>query len=423
MTAKVKSLGGFIIILYVCILFFSLDAFGLKPYELGRYAGSLYGTLNLLSIGATICLLPFLSQNIKILKSPIGKAILLIGLLIAFYSVVEIVQGRTSKLINLMSLKPYLLFFTTLVVYEKVGIDKLWNILKVLSLICSLVAIIVVLFNIPDLSIQVKRSSEYNDSGVLIPTAPIIAFGMFAYLTSFLKKRRMADFVFAMICLSACFIQQHKGVLISMAFTLLVSYIINKKVSLKSLFRGLFIFLVAFFLLSIVLNKTGFSFNEIIEEFAELGSGGHSDDTALLRFIMLSNAYNYVISHFGMGIGLNWQEFDIVEYVQDAFALSPVMDSGYYDIIIMYGVYGIIAYLYCFISTLLVLYRERKRRDMGKQEQIYINSLLVLFIYILMSSITGEYFILDYSVMFYTTLALTLILCSRDNKPAFNNNN
>lgn len=418
---KTSKRGNFILFLYFFILFFSFDAFGLKPYELGRYAGSMYGIFNLLSIGLMIFLLLYVPKHMKIFKSPIGKAIFLVGLLIAFYTALEIVQGRISKLANLIVLKSYILFFTTLVVYEKAGLDKLWNLLKLISLICSLIAFVVVVLNIPDLSIHVSKSSETGDSGVLMPTGPVIAFGMFAFFTSFLKKKRTLDLVFVLLCMGACFIQQHKGIIVSMAFTLFLSYAINKRISLKSIIGGFALFVVAYFVLSILLSKSGFSVNELIEEFTKMGSGGHSDDTAMLRFLMLGNAYNYVITHYGLGIGLNWQEYDVVEYVNNAFTMSPTMDSGYYNIIIMFGVYGIIVYLYCFVSTFRVLNRERKRADIELQEQIYTNSLFVLFIYILMTSISGEFFILDESPVFYITLALSLIVSSRNSKPALIN--
>lgn len=418
---KTSKRGNFILFLYFFILFFSFDAFGLKPYELGRYAGSMYGIFNLLSIGLMIFLLLYVPKHLKIFKSPIGKAIFLVGLLIAFYTALEIVQGRISKLANLLVLKSYILFFTTLVVYEKAGLDKLWNLLKLISLICSLIAIVVVVLNIPDLSIHVSKSSETGDSGVLMPTGPVIAFGMFAFLTSYFKKKRTLDLVFVLLCMGACFIQQHKGIIVSMAFTLFLSYAINKRINLKSIIGGFALIVVAYFVLSILLSKSGFSVNELIEEFTQMGSGGHSDDTAMLRFLMLGNAYNYVITHYGLGIGLNWQEYDVVEYVNNAFTMSPTMDSGYYNIIIMFGVYGIIVYLYCFVSTFRVLNRERKRADIGLQEQIYTNSLFVLFIYILMTSISGEFFILDESPVFYITLALSLIVSSRNSKPALIN--
>lgn len=411
--------GYFILFLYFVILFFSFDAFGLKPYELGRYAGSLYGVFYLLSIGIMIFMLLYVPKNMKIIKSPIGKSVLLIGLLIFFYSALEIIQGRVSNLINLLALKSFILFFTTLVVYEKAGLDKLWNLLKLISLICSLIAIVVVALNIPDLSIQVKKSSEYGDTGVLIPTGLVIAFGMFAFLTSFLKKKRKIDLAFALLCMGACFIQQHKGVIISMAFTLFLSYSINKRISLKSIIGGISLIVVAYFVLSILLSKSGFLVNELIEEFTQIGSGGHSDETAMLRFLMLGNAYNYVLTHYGLGIGLNWQEYDVVEYVYNAFALSPTMDSGYYNIIIMFGIYGILVYLYCFVSTIRVLNIKRKRADNGLQEQICTNSLLVFFIYILMSSISGEFFLLDESSMFYISLALSFIVSSRNKKVRF----
>lgn len=418
---KTSKRGNFILFLYFFILFFSFDAFGLKPYELGRYAGSMYGIFNLLSIGLMIFLLLYVPKHLKIFKSPIGKAIFLVGLLIAFYTALEIVQGRISKLANLLVLKSYILFFTTLVVYEKAGLDKLWNLLKLISLICSLIAIVVVVLNIPDLSIHVSKSSETGDSGVLMPTGPVIAFGMFAFLTSYFKKKRTLDLVFVLLCMGACFIQQHKGIIVSMAFTLFLSYAINKRINLKSIIGGFALIVVAYFVLSILLSKSGFSVNELIEEFTQMGSGGHSDDTAMLRFLMLGNAYNYVITHYGLGVGLNWQEYDVVEYVNNAFTMSPTMDSGYYNIIIMFGVYGIIVYLYCFVSTFRVLNRERKRADIGLQEQIYTNSLFVLFIYILMTSISGEFFILDESPVFYITLALSLIVSSRNSKPALIN--
>ncbi len=418
---KTSKRGYFILFLYFFILFFSTDAFGLRPYELGRYAGSLYGTFNLLSIGLMIFLLLYMPKNMKIFKSPIGKAILLIGLLIAFYTLLEIVQGRISKLVNLLVLKSYILFFTTLVVYEKAGLDKLWILLKRFSLVCSLIAIVVVALDIPDLSIQVMKSSGSGDTGVLMPTGPVIAFGMFAYLTSYLKNKQKTDLIFFLLCMGACFIQQHKGVIISMAFTLSLLYAINRSISLKSILGGFALIVIAYFFFSLLLSKSGFSINELIEEFTQMGSGGHSDDTAMLRFLMLGNAYNYVITHYGLGIGLNWQEYDIVEYVNNAFTLSPTMDSGYYTIIIMFGVYGIIVYLYCFVSTFRVLNKERKRADLGQQERINTNTLFVLFIYILMTAISGEFFVLDESPMFYITLALSLIVSSRNNNPALIN--
>ena len=416
---KTSNRGYFILFLYFFILFFFTDAFGLKPYELGRYAGSLYGTLYLLSIGIMVFLLLFVPRNLKIFKSPIGKAVLLIGLLIVFYSALEIVQGRISKLANLIVLKSYILFFTTLAVYEKAGMGRLWNLLKLFALISSIIAIVVIVLDIQGLSIHVGRVSEIDDTGVLMPTGPVIAFGMFAFLTSFLKKGQTNDLVYALVCMGACFIQQHKGVLISMAFTLFLSYVINKRISLKSIIGGLPLIVVVSFALLFLLNKLRFSANDLIEEFYKLGSGGHSDDSAMLRFIMLGNAYTYVTSQYGMGIGLNWEEYDVVEYVYNAFALSPTMDSGYYSIIIMFGIYGIIVYLYCFLSTIRVLNRERKRADIGLQDQIYTNSLLVLFIYILMASISGEFFLLDESPMFYILLALCLIVSSRNNNPSY----
>lgn len=420
MAAKVKTKGGFVTIIYVIILFFSLDAFGLKPYELGRYSGSLYGTLNLVSIGVMLLLLLLIPQNIKIFKSPIGKAFLLIGVLIVFYSAIEVIQGRLSNLTNLLVLKSYFLFFTTLVVYEKAGMDRLWSTLKHLSLVCSVVAIVVIALSIPGLSIQFSKASGNGDVGVLMPTGPVIAFGMFAYITSYFKRGRTQDLLFALLCMGACFLQQHKGVLISMAVTLLLSYAINKKMNLKTVVSGFALIIFAYFAFNILLSKTGFSGNELIEQFSELGSGGHSDETAMLRFLMLGNAYDYVISHLGLGIGLNWQEYDVVEYVHDAFVLSPVMDSGYYDIIIMFGIYGVIVYIYCFITTFRVLNKERKMKEMSIQQHIYINALLVLFVYILMTSVTGEFFILDYSYMFYITLALSLIMSSTKSKPITN---
>lgn len=405
-------------ILLVVVLFFNYDAFGLKPEDLGRYKGSIYGLFSLASIGLTLLSCLFISKRCSLVKSSAGRCLLYLFLLLVMISVQFAVQLRTGQAlmksaVNILSFKSIFVAFFILFIYQQLGLKQLWSVLTGAATACSAIALFVVLLGIDGTSIITTRNAliATGDFRTIIPANTFIAFGFISYLSEYLHRRNTASLICGLVCLGACFIQLHRSVVVTIFLILVLAVLMNMQFKARNIKFLVFLIIIMIVGLGVLLRGANYSFASLFDVFeaTSISMSTTGDKSASLRFLPLINALLYVWDKAGLGIGLAWQDFDQIEYSVESFTPSPTYDSGYYNVIIVFGFVGIIVFLWVFFAMIrkLLFLRKRVRSINGRK---YVNTLFLTLLYIILTSFGGDYLVLEYSAMFYITIVLLHIL-------------
>ena len=88
-----------------------------------------------------------------------------------------------------------------------------------------------------------------------------------------------------------------------------------------------------------------------------------SDNGASMRFGMIRNGLAFVIqNYYILGLGLDWTPIqNAVDYNFFQFAETPTLDNGYFNIIIVFGVLGLLLFFRMLGCLLWSSFRNRKK--------------------------------------------------------------
>ena len=409
-------------------IFSSTQGFGLRDTEnssdgLGFGNIGIFGLLQLVTLAIMFISLIISGKEYSLKSTSIGKSckvyfflyILICIQLLFQYILSGGVSGDLSCYANLLQMRYFLSFFITIVIARFIGRNLTFNIISLCAVIASVISLAVIVLNIGNTGIGIKIN-EYDITHALkifIPAAPLAAFGYFYYLSSFMNKKNLVYLFFSVICFITVLVQLHRSTMLALLFTSVLFLLSSGKISIKKIS----VIAISFVLILIVglyaFNLVGYSGEMFVENLEATSEGIQSgeDNNSLLRFLMLENAFEYVISHYVIfGIGLDWAPLDFDTYIKSHFAATPVFDSSYYNIIIVFGLLGVILFfkvLFSYISSMLIILRDK-----NTYYKPYAKALFFSMLYFLMTAFGGDLFLVQPPgvTVFYTVLALAHIL-------------
>ena len=413
--------------LYVLILFTATEGFGLRTNDWGAIGTGNFGLFSISQFLVVILLgvsLFYPKGDYGILKTKIGYWFGIFLLLFVVIGVELLFQvslnmdASLSSFMNLFEVRYVLCFFVTIIVCHLCGVYQTFKVIFWSALVSAVIALGVVLFDVPsDTSIKIVMSegSVVHAYRVLMPTATLISFGYLYALMSFRQEKKYIYLLAAFLCFAALLVQLHRSSTFSLLFVTLLFILVEYKIRVSSIIPTFIMVVVLFIAANLLFKVIGYSFDTLMEvaETTNQGMIEGTDNTASMRFDMIGKAWNYVVSHYGvLGIGLSWEKLDMENYLFTHFTLRPIFDSGYYNIIIMFGILGSVVFFIFVFRMFFNMYTIRK--DEAKDSYMYKHSSVVMWtlIYVLLISFGGDNFIVNSAgvCIFYSLVAIAHVL-------------
>ena len=408
-------------VLLIFSLFVSLDGFGLRQEAWGGLGfsdigvwGSLQLTLALASFITTI----LYSQALFI--SGEYRYIVMMLFLAIFCSLatsyIECFDGNAAfsdvhK--NLFQVRNILLLPVFFWIGKK--INNPWEYFSIIAY-CGAVSMVVAIFMVlSGYESSVAHYSFTNNVGsefrYILPTGNLIAFGYFFYLARALKLGGSQNSIIAVILFLGVALQMHRSVLISLLIASVALLVATSRNTFRSLTRLATILLVVLFIALLTSDFFGYTIemwfaniNQLISELSEVK--GNSS----LRILLILNTITYVFENgLIFGVGFNWVDYDLDDYMSAAFALRPSVDSTYSSVIIVYGIFGIFIFSILFFKMIKTFY------SLQKDTQPMLASCALagfgLLIYLILCGMASDN-IIRYSgnTIFYCLVAISILL-------------
>lgn len=411
----------YIFLLYLSIFVFT-EGFGLRMEwmgGLGKAQIGIYGFLQFFQF--IIMLICFFTENplkkrnndlniyLKLVYSLFILIIVQLFIQFLFFS-----SADFSDYLNLIDLRSYLLFWTIYTIYRKIGLKSCMSTIKIAGIICSLALLFVVIFNIQGTQLIIKSSTSDVTRAfrILAPSASIISLAFFLFLSDFNDSHKLSIFIKMALCFCASFIQLHRSSTFSLIIALALYLILENKTNIKTYAIYAIAILVFAISLNFIFAKIGYSWDNILATINETQQGvsDQSDSNALLRYNMLINAFLYVVVNYGIiGIGLHWVDVDFEDYLLNQFSPAPTNDSGYYNIVLLFGIIGLIIYFILIFKLIKVVYGIKIKNSLYPLNQ-YARALLYFIFYELTIALGGDSFILIQGYLFVIVFALIYII-------------
>jgi len=410
-----------IYIIWLMLYFTAFEGFGIRSESWGGLGSSFigwYGILQLVTL--LLALIIPLKYNWKIELQKYNvifnsyKYIAILLIIIIIQSYFETLLYRDVTLYNIitnfikMRYIYYYYIFIVLIGYKN-GIKIAINSLLFYSIISALIALVLISTGGNDLVTKVSNSSDIGrEFRVIIPTSMLIIAGLYFFITKSLLENKLVYIFSGILCFIATVLQMHRTLLITTALVSVYAILLNSKMKILNLliaFISLAILSVIFYL---ILGEVGVSSHDFsqninlsLNEFLTL------DGTFGLRVFLVTNGLSYVIKNYLiLGTGLNWEDnFYFEDYFENNFVAGPTYDSGYFSIIIVFGIAGLLTYAYLFKTIFSSLNISIK--SMNVETKITSRALKVILVYILISAITSDNF-LTYNATFIFTLLVAL---------------
>ncbi len=404
---QVKNSSGFIYKAYFFLTLFTYtEGFGLRADGawggLGNASVGPFGMLQLLLIGLSAYFMITSGKQVFCKGQTSSTAVKLF----LFLFIVIIIQlffqslGDLEKLVkynNLIKLKHWILLFSIPVLYNKLSLNSIINILKLSGLLSAIVVLYVITNNVGNTAIIIHIGGTATHAfRVIIPTSSIITLAFCLYLASYKNTKSTVDIVGAMICFLATFIQLHRSSTLALILMLVLFLLVEYKFSPGKM---VVILVGGLVLLSVLFNAVGYSFEMLEEVFTasrDAISEGEDAGTSM-RFGMIWNGITYVISNYIiLGIGLDWDpltDTEMYNFLQ--FARTPTGDNGYYNIIIVFGLLGIALFLYMLFILVLSAYKSKRLSLNNIRLNILCTAVLYFFIYNAIVAMGGDRFFRD----------------------------
>lgn len=364
--------------LYILMLFTATEGFGLRTNDWGAIGTGNWGLFSICQL--LLIVLIFVSifypkGDYKIQKSRIGfwygvyLSLFAVICFELFFQAASNFDVELSSILNIFELRYALFFFVTVIVCRICGTDQTFKYLFWSAIVSSIIALGVVLFNVPsDTSIKIVMSegSIVHAYRVLMPTATLISLGYFYSLMSFRQEKNIIYLLAAFICFAALLVQLHRSSTFSLLLVTVLFLWHEYKIRASSIIPTIVTIIVLFISANLLFNVIGYSFETLwkVAETTNEGMLEGTDNTATMRFDMLGKALEYNVNNYGIfGIGLSWEKLDMDDYLFTHLTLRPTNDSGYYNIIIMFGVLGSLIFILLIARVFWSLISLRRNSD------------------------------------------------------------
>lgn len=358
--------------IWLYLLFIFFEGFGLRTQSWGSMSGSSLGFFGILQLlGFCIAITFALTHGFKMLStsqrmSYVNRFIHVFYVLTFGYFLVSLLIGGSSyeTFMNLLSLKSYIYF--PLIVYLLRGNDgheALLRAMKVAGLICIIALVRVLIFNYPSSVIEILIGQDATHSfRVMMPFSTIFAVLFYHYFTTLYSKINMRYIALSIIYFFVLLLQMHRTVLLAVFLSILALMILNRS---KKITRISFV----------ILAMSALPVADVLQERASIDIAANykatvdeiSEDKGGLSFRdeLVKNALNYVVYQGNIfGVGFDWERVvNFKLYAARKFVKGPVFDSSYYNIIILYGLPGMLLFFSLFIRIFVQLLSRRNRES------------------------------------------------------------
>ncbi len=230
------------------------------------------------------------------------------------------------------------------------GVKIALNMLALNALIAAITIIAIIGLQIETAVVTVSQSEDINRLfRAIFPNALLVAAGWLLFWSRYLTRGGGFLLLASLICLFSTVIQMHRSTLLT-AFVVLLFLFARMhlvRLGLHSLQKlvltviaGVILFVTAYYV--IFVSSTAFlvASSAFVELFSLSGNSGH-------RALLVSNSLDYVLDSFGFGVGLHWERVnDFDNYLYRSFVAGPTLDSTYANIIIVYGIPGMLLFLW-----------------------------------------------------------------------------
>jgi hypothetical protein len=337
---------------------------------LGTASIGWFGALQLLLILVSLATVPKgFNYLVGTYRSKFGLPVLILAVVMPIYAlIVTLGRGMFGSVVgigetvrNLMFMKallPYFLF--AYLVSRPQGLKTALDMLALHSVIAALAITLVIVLQIETAVVSISTSDDDITRlfRAIFPNALLVAAGWLLLWSRYLVQGGLITLAASMVCLFATVIQLHRSTIIAVAAVLVLLLVrtprvrgfsqINRKCALAGIAASILI-TSSYYVLFRSPTTSEFLMSALDELLSSSGNAGH-------RMLIITNSFNYVLSEtFGLGLGLDWKLVDDLEqYLFAAFVAGPSFDSSYANVIIVFGVPGVLLFIWMLFNLFLI---------------------------------------------------------------------
>ena len=410
-------------IIWIMLFFTYFEGFGLRTSSwggLGYNSLGFFGILQLSFLAFSLLLVVTKSNKHNFNnRSSISKSVKLIFFLIVITVIQSVFQSFDENNPTLVDLLQNLTRFKNLYLYfifiyllnQKNGLTIALKTINIAAIISCIIVVFIYLFDYQQLTTNLLSSDDSTRSfRIMMPTAMLISFSFFYNLSKYFTNKKLKHALITLITFCIVFMQMHRAVIISLLVVSLFAVFVFISLNLKQVLRiSLTIFIFIFSILYIF-DFINYNTSEIETAFLDTSEEiKNVEGNYGVRIMLPIYSIKHVISNYLIiGVGLNWEEVkDLDLYVTlTKYYATPTFDSGYNNIIIIFGLTGLTVFLILFRR----LFSQINNIIKSQKGEIKIigYTLLFTFIYLLLTAFASDNFLLqNSSVIFTLILSLT----------------
>ena len=305
-------------------------------------------------------------------------------------------SAKINSISNIIEMKQWPLLFSIPVLYKNISLKELSNVIKVCGLMSSVIVLLVLLLNLQGTAIRVSIGGTATHAlRVTVPTASLITLSFYLYLSSYLRTKSLFDILGLLICFLGTFIQLHRSSTASLVLVTVIFLLMEFRFNISKI---LLMAVGGVFVLSVVFNAVGYSFDMLLDVFTTSRDAISTGDDAgtSMRFGLISNGLKYVVSNYLIfGIGWDWIPITDTElYNEIQFAQTPTADNGYFNIIIVFGILGLVVFLIMLMRLFISAFKSKKC-SLNEGYNIISVGVFYYLMYTILVSMGGDRFLLD----------------------------
>lgn len=359
--------------IWFLVFFVTTESYGLRMSSWGGLGTASLGWFGALQLLLIVVSLATVRKGFNYLlgayRSKLGLAVLILAAVMPIYAlIVTLGRGKFGSVVgiweifrNLMFMKallPYFLF--AYLVSRPQGLKTALDMLALHSVIAALAIPLVIFLQIETAVVLISTSDDDITRlfRAIFPTALLVAAGWLLLWSRYLVQGGLITLAASMVCLFATVIQLHRSTIIAVVAVLVFLLVqtlrlrgfsqTNRKRTLAGIAASILITAgyYGFFRLP---TTSEFLMSAVDELLSSSGNAGH-------RTLIITNSFNYVFSEtLGLGLGLDWKRVeDLEHYLYAAFVAGPTFDSSYANVIIVFGVPGVLLFVWMLFNLFLI---------------------------------------------------------------------
>lgn len=388
--------------IWFLVFFVTTEGYGLRMESWGGVGGVFVGWFGvlqiLLALVALVMLPKGLNDIIRGLRNPIGTPLLILAVAMPIYLFLLTILNSSffdgdinfSKIINnILMVKPVLLLFLFANLTSRPeGLKMASDMLALNALVAALVIIAIIALQIETAVVSVLLSEDLSRSfRAIFPASLLVAAGWLLFWSRYLNRGGGFMILASMICLIATVMQMHRSTLFAVivVFVFLLARLYFVRLGIHSFRKWLLIVLVCailfaptYYIIAISPTALLIATSAFDELFSLSGNSGH-------RALLVANSFAFIMARLGFGVGFDWERIeDFGYYLHTSFVAGPTLDSTYANIIIVYGIPGIILFLWLAseIFKAGTLKQSKLLRPLDKEITFFIRPFLIYCLFL-----------------------------------------